>query len=173
MNHQERVPAPDLIGMTRVLIEHEVEFVVIGGYAVAFQGYPRATKDVDIVPEPSDANLGRLWDALSSLESRPLALAEFGADERPLPFSLESIREGGGNWLLATNRGRLDVMQWVSGIESYRELRAHADEVTLEDAGGSIWIAGFNELLAMKEAAGRDQDLIDITALRMARGEEA
>jgi hypothetical protein len=43
----------------------------------------------------------------------------------------------------------------------------------MPEAGGSIWIAGFNELLAITEAAGHDRDLIDITALRMARGEEA
>ena len=42
------------------LAANDVEFVLIGGFGVGFHGYPRATKDIDIVPEPSRANLTRL-----------------------------------------------------------------------------------------------------------------
>ena len=42
--------------LLRVLREHDVDFLVIGGVAVAAHGYVRATKDVDIIPEPSATN---------------------------------------------------------------------------------------------------------------------
>jgi hypothetical protein len=154
-----------------VLREHGVEFVVIGGFAVILHGVERATKDVDIVPEQSPENLARLWTALEALEARPRELTEFRPEELPMPFSLQGLIEGGGNWVLDTRLGRLDVMQWVSGIDSYEELRAGADTEATPEAG-EILFAGLDDLLAMKRAAGRDQDLMDITALRMAHGLE-
>lgn len=137
-----------------VLGRHRVEFVVIGGFALAFHGVVRATKDVDIVPEPSVENLARLWEALAELEARPGELA------------------GGGNWILDTRLGRIDVMQWVKGIDSYADLRAAAAEQDVPEIGFRLIVAGFDDLVTMKEEAGRDQDLIDITALRMAHGLE-
>ena len=154
-----------------VLREHGVEFVVIGGFAVILHGVVRATKDVDVVPEQSPENLARLWSALEELKAKPRELAEFRPEEMPMRFSLDGLIEGGGNWVLETRLGRLDVMQWVSGIDSYEELRANAAKDETPD-GGEIWFAGLDDLFAMKRAAGRDQDLMDITALRMAHGLE-
>jgi len=50
--------------LLQVLREHDVEFLVIGGVAVAAHGFVRGTKDVDIIPEPSSANLDQLLVAL-------------------------------------------------------------------------------------------------------------
>ena len=158
--------------LLRVLCEHKVDYVVIGGLAVNLHGYERATKDIDIVPEPSAANLVRLWAALSKVGAQPQEVADFRPDEMPVEFSLEGLIEGGGNWVLATTLGRIDVMQWVSGIESYDELRANAIRQDLPEVGLPIWIAGLDDLLTMKREAGRDLDLMDITALRMAHGLE-
>ena len=47
---------PDLAGLLRALVENDVEFVTIGGIAVAAHRVVRATEDVDIVPDPSEAN---------------------------------------------------------------------------------------------------------------------
>jgi hypothetical protein len=146
--------------------------VLIGGLAVAFHGYQRATKDIDIVPEQSRANLVRLWETLTKLEARPGGFDEFRPEELPVPFSLEGLIEGGGNWVLYTRLGRLDVMQWVTGVDSYEDLRAHAETITEPTIGYPILVAGLDDLIRMKEAAGRDQDRIDITALRMAHGLE-
>lgn len=167
-------PPPQLrfFDLLRVLLTHEVEFVVIGGFALGFHGAARATKDVDIVPRPGEENITRLWHALEELEAEPQGLEDFRAEELPVEWSLEGLIEGGGNWIVRTRFGRLDVMQSVDPFESYEELKGSADGVEVEEAGGTVLIAGLDELIAMKEVAGRDQDLIDITRLRMAHGLE-
>jgi hypothetical protein len=171
-----RPPGPQtparFFDLLHVLSEHRVEFVVIGGLAVALHGYVRATKDIDIVPEQSRENLTRLWNALGEIDATPTELEEFRTDEMPVAFSLDALIEGGGNWALYTRLGRVDVMQWVEGVDSYAELRAGAERVDEPSVGHPIWVAGIDDLISMKEAAGRDIDRIDITALRMAQGLE-
>lgn len=90
----------------------------------------------------------------------------------PVDFSLRGLIDGGGNWVLETTLGRVDVMQWVKGVDRYDELRAGAIREELPEIGHPIWIAGLEDLITMKQEAGRDLDLIDITALRMAHGLE-
>jgi hypothetical protein len=149
-------PGLRFFDLLRVLRAHDVEFVVICGFALGFHGAPRATKDVDLVPKADEKNLTRLRTALDELEAEPQELEELG----------------GGNWILHTRLGRLDVMQWVEPFESYDELRANAVEQYVDEVGASILVAGLDDLILMKETAGRDQDLIDVTSLRMAHGLE-
>jgi hypothetical protein len=165
-------PSPlDFYGLLRELREHEVDFVLIGGFALGFHGAPRGTRDIDIVPDPSPANIARLWEALQALDAEPAEHGDFRPEEMPVAFTLDSLLEG-GNWSLETRRGRLDVMQWVAGVDSYDELRARAVMDELPEIGRPIWIAGRDDLVTMKEEAGRPQDLIDIRALMMAEGLE-
>jgi hypothetical protein len=158
--------------LLRVLRAHDVEFVVIGGFALGFHGVIRATKDVDVVPRPGEENLARLWRALEELEAEPQGLEDFRLEEMPIEWSLEGLIAGGGNWIVHTRHGRLDVMQWVEPFESYDELRANAVEAEVEEVGAAILVAGLEDLITMKETAGRDQDRLDVTALRMAHGLE-
>ena len=143
------------------LATHRVEFVIIGGFALAAHGYVRATKDIDIVPDPVPANLGRLASALRELEAE-VDVGDMSPDELGLAPD-EAGLGAGGNWVLRTRHGRLDVMQQVPGIRSYAELRAGAIEV-----GGALY-AGYEHLVAMKVASGREEDLRDIGALEAAR----
>lgn len=163
---------PDYWGLLRVLSEHDVDFVVIGGFAVGMQGYVRATKDVDVVPASTPENLSRLWDAVSSIEARPADWDEFDPQELP-PFSREGLIENGGNWILYTKLGRLDVMPYVEdddGELPYEDLRAAADSESYPEVGHRVWFASVTHLIAMKQHAGRDEDLRDVTALRRAHG---
>lgn len=147
-------------------------FVVIGGVAVAHHGYVRATKDVDIVPEPSEGNLRRLWDALQELEAQPLSLHDFRPEELPEPFALGGLLKL-GNWDLATKHGRLDILQHLSGKLETEEDHAGLAErsETAHFDFGTIRVVGYEDLIDLKDLAGRDQDLIDIRALREARGD--
>ena len=156
--------------LLRALVAHDVEFVVIGGFALGFHGAARATKDIDIVPAPDEQNLTRLWQALDKLEAEPQGLEDFRPEEMPVEWSLDGLIAGGGKWILHTRFGRLDVMQAVDPFDSYAQLRANAVEEDVEEVGGRLVVAGLDDLVAMKELAGRDQDLIDITRLRMAHG---
>jgi hypothetical protein len=145
------------------LKDHRVEFVIIGGFSLAAHGVVRATKDVDIVPEPSPANLKRLARALSSMGAEP-DIGELGQEE----LGIEPNEDGlmmGGNWVLRTKHGRLDVMQDVPGLRSWQQLRAGA-----VDYDGALY-AGYDELISMKSASARDEDLTDIAKLKAARGE--
>lgn len=171
---QAAAPPPPLrfFELLRTLVEHDVEFVVIGGFALGFHGAGRATKDVDIVPAPGEANLERLWRALAELDAEPQGLEDFRSEEMPVEWSLEGLIEGGGNWIVHTRFGRLDVMQWVEPFDSYADLRANAVTEYVDEVGGKIAVASVDDLVAMKEVAGRDQDLIDIARLRMAHGLE-
>lgn len=148
----------DFYGLLRTLLEHDAEFVLIGGFALGFHGVPRGTKDVDIVPDPRPANIARLWEALESLDAAPV---------EDVGFEFQ-----GGNQALHTRLGRLDLMPEVAGVESYEELRAQAVMAELPELGRPIWIAGRDDLVTMKQEAGRPQDLIDVQALRMAEGLE-
>ena len=71
--------------------------------------------------------------------------------------------------MLRTRHGRLDVRQYVEGLKSYDELRTNAIEADLADAGHGTLFAGLDDLVALKRASGREQDLRDIAELERAR----
>lgn len=157
----------DAGGLLAALSETGVNFVVIGGFAVSAHGYPRATKDLDIVPAPDAENLKRLAAVLQTLDATLLGMEEFSAEE-----VVEPDADGlalGGNFVLATSSGRLDVMQMVAPDLEYDELAAASVED--EVFGHPVRFCGYEHLVAMKEAAGRPEDLIDLKRLREARGE--
>jgi hypothetical protein len=155
------------------LVAHEVEFIVVGGYAVAAHGFARATKDIDICPEPAEVNLSRLAGALDELDATSIGLAEFEGK-----FDLKPDGDGlkmGGNWTLMTKHGRLDVLQAFSfdraadGEGTFRDLAPHAVERTF--LGHRIKFCSYEDLIRMKRAADRTQDRVDIETLKAARGE--
>jgi hypothetical protein len=155
----------------RTLLANEVEFIVIGGLAVGAHGYPRATKDVDVVPAPDRDNLRRLHAALSELGAEPAEIGDFHPEELPVPFTPDGLEEG-GNWALRTRAGRVDVMQWVPGIDDgYEQLRPNALHVDVPDVG-RVLFAGYDDVVTMKRAAGRPEDLLDLERLARARGDD-
>jgi hypothetical protein len=153
--------------MLRVLAEHRVEFVIIGGFALSAHGVIRGTKDIDIVPAPSRENLGRLTRALQALNAEVMLADDFEAAELGLSPDEDGLAMG-GNWVLRTTLGRLDVMQDVAGIKSYDALSAASVEREVPGAG-PFRFSGLDDLIAMKVAAGRPQDELDITSLERAR----
>ena len=129
------------------LVRGGVEFVVVGGIAVQTHGYIRGTRDVDVVPSPSPTNGKRLSKVLSAL-----AAVEVGRDAHLVRFN--------------TRDGRLDVLRFdetAGRPTSFDDLRSRALVVDLE--GIQIPVAGLDDLIRMKRAAGRPHDLTDIGAL--------
>ncbi len=155
----------DVEGLLTALDEADVHFVVIGGFAVGAHGYPRATKDLDIVPDPDPDNLERLAAVVAGLDAEVLGMDEFAEEEVVQP-DLAGLRMG-GNFVLATSRGRLDIMQLVGPDFEFADL----DSAAVEDEvfGHRVRFCGFDHLVAMKEAAGRPEDEVDLLRLRESR----
>lgn len=148
------------------LSERGVDFVIIGGFAVNVHGYVRATKDVDIVPDPDYANLVRLADALKGIGAE-----QIGVDAHLLPnqpTDPHGLAEG-GSFQLQTSLGRLDILQEGISIPSYARLAATAIEVPFR--GHALRVCSLEELIAMKRAAGRPDDLRDLEKLTAAHGD--
>lgn len=156
----------DVEGLLAALEKAEIRFVVIGGFAVGAHGYPRATKDLDIVPDPAPENLQRLASLLLDLNASVLGMEEFAGEEVVQPDA--AGLEMGGNFVLVTNHGRLDIMQLVGPDLEYADLESAAVED--EVFGHRVRFCGFDHLVAMKEAAGRPEDEIDLRRLRESRG---
>jgi hypothetical protein len=161
----------DADALLRRLAEAEVRYIVVGGFAVIAHGVVRATKDLDICPDPELDNLTRLARLLAELHAGQADTGDFLAHELPYdPTNPEDLAEG-GNFRLTTSLGDLDVMQWISGIDTdlaFEALGAHAIEVDWH--GTPIRVCSLEHLRAMKVAAGRPQDLLDLANLEIANG---
>jgi len=162
------LPELDIPGILRELVAEEVEFLLIGGVAVGYHGHVRATKDVDVVPAPDGENLRRLARVLKRLEAEVEGAADFEDDELPDPLDPEVLSLG-GNWVLLTRLGRLDVMQWIGDDPLWENLSPAA--IVDEIAGLPIRIVAYDDLVRLKEQAARPEDLTDLERLRQARDE--
>jgi hypothetical protein len=111
------------------LQRHGVDFVLIGGLALAAHGVIRGTKDVDIVPDPDAANLSRLAGLLRAIEAR-VALKDLDPGELGIEPDANRLALG-DNWVLDTSLGRLDVLQDIAGIDGFGALRERAVEVEI------------------------------------------
>jgi Nucleotidyltransferase of unknown function (DUF6036) len=152
--------------LSALIDDHGVQFIIVGGFAVAAHGKVRGTKDVDICPDPRPKNLQRLAEALEAMDAQVLELDEF-ADEHDVKPDFDGLM-GGGNWRLTTRYGQLDVMQYLSGLDGgYADLELHAEERKF--LGHAVRFCSYEDLLKMKEAAGRPQDLVDVADLKAAR----
>jgi len=163
------VPELDISGILAELNREGVEFLVIGGVAVGFHGYVRATKDVDIVPAPDSENLERLARLLKRLDAQIEGADEFEDGELPDPLDPDALALG-GNWVLRTRLGRFDIMQWIGDEALWEKLAPGALDTEVD--GLSIKVVSYEDLVALKEMAGRPEDLTDLQRLRQARGED-
>ncbi len=158
--------ALDPLPLLRALHERGIEHIVVGGFAVNAHGFIRVTKDLDVVPSPARENLEKLATMLRDLGAEILDTSDFEGAELPAdPTHVDGL-EMGGNFCLLTDIGRLDVMQWLSGIETedlYGALDPDAVEGSVD--GIPVRVCSLEHLRAMKRAAGRPQDLEDLRRL--------
>ncbi len=151
----EEFDAGALIGR---LADARVDYVVIGGIALVLHGSARLTRDLDIVFAPDEDNLQALGRVLIDLNARLR-----GVDE-DLPFVPDERTLGNVQLLtLTTDAGWLDVHQRPSGAPPYATLKKRAERKALN--GNTVLVAAPDDLLAMKRAAGRPIDLIDVEEL--------
>jgi len=153
----------------RTLLERlraaEVDFVLVGGLAVNAWGYLRATRDVDLVPDPSTENLARLDALLVDLGGK----VEVGGQLLE-PSAIRTFLRTGDRTLVLTDLGRVDVLQGLPQIPPFAALDARASEVDID--GLKVKVCSLDDLLAMKRASDRARDRDDLEALEAARGRE-
>jgi predicted nucleotidyltransferase len=157
------MPAPlRLRELLARLTEAEIRFVLVGGLAVNAWGYVRATRDVDLVPDPSSENLTRLGNLLQGLNGK------VDVDGKLLaPDAISIFLRTGDRTLVITDLGRIDIMQGLPQIPSFASLDSEAIDVDLE--GLAVRVCSFDHLIAMKRASERPRDRDDLEALEATR----
>jgi hypothetical protein len=141
---------PDFKEFLRLLNAHKVEYLLIGGYAVAYHGYPRATADMDVWVAVEPANADRVVSALR----------EFGFD--PPDLSPELFLQPWQIIRLGLPPVRIEIATTISGVD-FAECYADRVEDVLD--GAPVTLISLGHLKINKRASGRHQDLADLDEL--------
>ena len=128
-------------------------FLVVGAHALAVQGVPRATQDLDIWVDPTPENADRVWTAL----------VRFGAPLEALGIEREDFVRPETVVQIGLPPNRVDFLTTISGVTSFSE--AWTERVDAGVDGQTVPFLGRRALIANKRAAGRLKDLADIEAL--------
>ena len=153
--------------LLRVLSEHGVDFVLVGGFAAVIHGSPYVTVDLDVVPESSRANLRRLSEALKELHAKIWTQGE----PEGIVFDHDASSLADAQiWNLVTVHGRLDLTFEPSGTQGYKDLAR--DAVHLSILGVDVDVASLADVVRSKEAAGREKDRLVLPTLRRILEEE-
>ncbi|OGL48713.1 MAG: hypothetical protein A2161_05480 [Candidatus Schekmanbacteria bacterium RBG_13_48_7] len=141
---------PDFKELLNLLNSNNVKYLVVGGYAVAFHGYPRTTGDIDIWTSNDSDNVRKLM----------VALKEFGFDvpeyEKTRFLTEKRILRMGFPPL------RVELMNSISGVE-FQSCFESKHMVVLEDI--EVSFINLDDLKTYKKASGRHQDLNDLEKL--------
>lgn len=146
----------DLREFVESLISNGVEFVVVGGHAVAYHGHPRYTGDVDFLVRPTPENARRVLRAIDGFGFGSLDLKE------------QDFVRLGSVVQLGRPPNRIDLLTEISGVD-FDAAWAGREAVKLD--GLEVAILGLRELLANKKASGRAKDLADLEALMAVEAE--
>ena len=156
--------ASNFLEILSQLHDHHVEFVIVGGVAASLHGGSRVTFDLDVVPSLAQASWQAAVDLLWSLGARPR-----------IPEPLDRIRDAEQvrRWrtekgMLALNfrapDGSTEVDLLVGESDTFDALRQRAVKVTVGER--TFLVASIDDLIKMKQRAGRPQDLLDIAELQ-------
>ena len=140
----------DLREFIELLNSHDVRYVIVGGYAVAYHGHPRSTGDIDFYVEVSDENAQKL----------EAVLVEFGFGG--LGLSCTDFLQPGIVVQLGYPPNRIDLLTAISGV-SFAE--AWEKRVETQFEGVTMRFVDKSTLLANKAATGRPKDLADLDSL--------
>ena len=132
------------------LNEHDVEYLIVGAFALAYHGVPRFTGDLDIYVRPTVGNADRVVQALGAFGFRfdELSAADFTNEDLVVQIGRPPVR--------------VDLMTAITGV-TWTDARMHAVSASYGDV--SVRFLGREQLVANKRATGRKKDLADLEAL--------
>jgi predicted nucleotidyltransferase len=139
-----------------LLADAGVEFVIVGAYALAFHGAPRASGDIDVFVRPSPLNAQRVFDVL----------VRFGAPLQSGGVTAADFAQAGAVYQIGLPPRRIDLLTEISGVTFDQ---AWASRIAAELEGRTVWFIGREALLKNKEASGRAKDVADVARLRRTR----
>lgn len=140
----------DFAEFIELLNSHAVDYILVGGHAVAYHGYPRYTGDIDILVRSTSENANRVFAALT----------DFGFGS--VGLRAEDFTRPGQVIQLGHPPSRIDLLTQISGV-SFDEARSGAELATL--GGLPLRILGRDALLTNKRATDRAKDRADIEEL--------
>ena len=136
--------------MLQCLLEENVRFLLVGAYAVAVHGFPRATKDIDFF----------VWATPENAANLMRALTKFGA---PLhDISEADLSSEGVVFQIGNSPRRIDIITNISGVKFEQ---AYANKTTISIEGIEVPVISLEDLIANKRASARTQDLADVEKL--------
>jgi len=136
--------------MLQLLLEEQVDFMIVGAYALGTHGYPRATGDIDIWVKPDNINSKKLYRALARFGA---PLGQIQIDE----FSTEGII-----FQIGVIPRRIDIITKIDGV-TYEE--ADEDKIIVEIEDLKIPVISLEKFIRNKMATGREKDGLDIKIL--------
>ncbi len=136
--------------MLSALSVAEADYLVVGAYALAAHGFPRATGDIDLWIRPTKENAVRVWEAL----------AAFGAPTSRI--TVEDFSTPDIVCQIGIAPRRIGILTSISGVAFEQ---AWADRISVELDGLTIPVIGRAHLLVNKRASGRPKDLVDVETL--------
>ena len=143
--------------MLQSLVEEKVKFLLVGAYALAAHGYPRATMDINIWVMPSPENADAVLRALS----------RFGAPLHGLTAS--DLQKTDTIFQIGVAPRRIDIITSASGLR-FDEAYAQSIEATID--GLIVNIPSLDDLISNKKASGRSKDIADVEALEKIKKSE-
>ena len=144
--------ATDFRDLLRAFVDHDVRFLIVGAYALAVLGRPRATGGLDVWVDPTPENADRAY----------AALREFGAPLHDL--TPRDLAHPGVVFQIGLPPLRIDVLTQISGVD-FATAWPRRQEALFDDV--QVAVLGRDDFIANKRATGRLKDLAD--AERLAR----
>ena len=137
--------------MLQLLLEEQVDFILVGSYALAAHGYPRATGDIDIWVRADEINSINIYKALE----------RFGAPVDQI--TVNDFANEGIVFQIGVTPRRIDIITHLDGV-SFGE--ADEDKVIVEVEGLKLPILSFDKLIKNKLSTGRERDELDVKLLQ-------
>jgi predicted nucleotidyltransferase len=151
--------SPDFAAILRVLVEHGVDFIVVGGVCGVLHGAPIATFDLDVVHSRTSENVDRLLAALEALDARYR-----GQGQRRIKPQRSHLSSP-GHQLLITQAGPLDLLGVIGDGLTYPDLLTQSAEMEV-GSGIRIRVLNLDALVTIKEELGREKDKAVLAVLR-------